>query len=159
MRRQSNTYFRQAAERGHAGAQYNLAMMYDTGRGIARDYAEAFKWYRKAARQGHAGAQEALRSIAPAAGPAFVVSRSLPAQIAEPFVLAMLDLHIELRRALGTSNHTRVPALVKDSGCAGDFISNRVIHAYGQAIAASAVARTDSSDLFAPVLGEVAQES
>ncbi len=31
--------------------------MYDKGRGVPQDYAEAMKWYRKAAEQGHAKAQ------------------------------------------------------------------------------------------------------
>jgi TPR repeat protein len=31
--------------------------MYERGRGVAQDYAEAVRWYRKAAEQGHANAQ------------------------------------------------------------------------------------------------------
>ena len=31
--------------------------MYDYGRGVAKDYAEAVRWYRKAAEQGNANAQ------------------------------------------------------------------------------------------------------
>jgi uncharacterized protein len=34
--------------------------MYDAGRGVAEDDAEAVKWYRKAAEQGHAMAQSNL---------------------------------------------------------------------------------------------------
>jgi TPR repeat protein len=34
--------------------------MYDSGRGVAQDYAEAVKWYRRAAEQGDAGAQHNL---------------------------------------------------------------------------------------------------
>ena len=49
--------FRPLAERGVAEAQFNLGVMYDTGRGVPQDYAEALKWYRKAAGQGNAGAQ------------------------------------------------------------------------------------------------------
>ena len=37
------------AEQGYAKAQYNLAVMYDNGRGVTQNYAEAMKWYRKAA--------------------------------------------------------------------------------------------------------------
>ncbi len=37
---------------GHAGAQYcYLGAMFDEGRGITKDYAEAARWYRKAAEQ------------------------------------------------------------------------------------------------------------
>ena len=48
---------RQLAEQGVAEAQYNLGVMYDSGRGVRQDYAEAFRWYRKAAEQGVAEAQ------------------------------------------------------------------------------------------------------
>ena len=36
---------------------YNLGFMYDNGRGVTQDYAEALKWYRLAAEQGLADAQ------------------------------------------------------------------------------------------------------
>jgi TPR repeat protein len=48
---------RKAAEQGNAKAQFNLAVMYDSGKGIRQDYAKAVKWYRKAAEQGNAKAQ------------------------------------------------------------------------------------------------------
>jgi uncharacterized protein len=51
---------RQPAERGDADAQYKLGLMYVTGQGVARDYAEAVKWYREAADQGLAVAQGSL---------------------------------------------------------------------------------------------------
>ncbi|MGZ9083637.1 MAG: tetratricopeptide repeat protein [Rhodoplanes sp.] len=38
-------------------AQTNLGVMLESGRGIARDDAEAMQWYRKAAEQGDAGAR------------------------------------------------------------------------------------------------------
>jgi TPR repeat protein len=38
-------------------AQYNLAMMYGQGKGLAQSDAEAAKWFRKAADQGNAPAQ------------------------------------------------------------------------------------------------------
>ena len=47
----------QLAEQGYAYAQYNLGVMYENGRGVRQDYAEAFRWFRKAAEQGHAEAQ------------------------------------------------------------------------------------------------------
>ena len=50
-------WFRKAAEQGNAGAQYNLAVMYDKGLGVPQDYSEAVRWYRKAAEQGDALAQ------------------------------------------------------------------------------------------------------
>ena len=60
------------AERGDAGAQFflgllyfeartelgeNLALIYGEQHGVLRDYAEAMKWFRKAARQGNTGGQ------------------------------------------------------------------------------------------------------
>ena len=48
---------RTCAEQGHAGVQYNLGVMYDSGRGITEDDAEAVRWYRLSAEQGHVGAQ------------------------------------------------------------------------------------------------------
>jgi len=50
-------WYRKAAEQGHAGAQYNLGVMYLNGQGVRQDHAEAARWFRKAAEQGHAGAQ------------------------------------------------------------------------------------------------------
>jgi TPR repeat protein len=48
------------ADQGLAAAQYNLALMYDLGRGVPENDAEAVKWYAKAADQGHSGAQSNL---------------------------------------------------------------------------------------------------
>ena len=45
---------------GYASAQYNLALMYRDGRGVARDAAQAQHWYEQAAAQGHAKAQYQL---------------------------------------------------------------------------------------------------
>ena len=46
-----------AAKQGKLYAQFNLGIMYQIGRGIPQNDAEAFKWYRKAAEQGYATAQ------------------------------------------------------------------------------------------------------
>ena len=53
-------YNRLAAEQGDATAQFNLALMYEIGKGVPQDYAQALKWYRKAAEQGNAKAQNNL---------------------------------------------------------------------------------------------------
>jgi TPR repeat protein len=53
-------WFRKAAERGDAKAQYNLGTAYDKGQGVAQDYAQAAQWYRKAADQGLPQAQNNL---------------------------------------------------------------------------------------------------
>ena len=47
-------------EQGDASAQVALGLMYDSGRGIPRDYAAAMTWYRKAADQHNASAQSSL---------------------------------------------------------------------------------------------------
>ena len=51
------TWFRRAAEQGHAGAQFTLGVMLAAGEGIPEDDVEAVAWFRRAAEQGHAGAQ------------------------------------------------------------------------------------------------------
>lgn len=45
------------AKAGHADAQHLLGLMYYMGRGVPRDYRQAFSWHLKAARQGKADAQ------------------------------------------------------------------------------------------------------
>ena len=44
-------WYRQAAEQGHAEAQYKLGSMYANGQGIRQNYEEAFYWLKKAAAQ------------------------------------------------------------------------------------------------------------
>jgi hypothetical protein len=46
------SWYRKAAERGNAAAQYSLGIMYANGRGVLKDSAQAATWYRKAAAQG-----------------------------------------------------------------------------------------------------------
>ena len=54
---------RRQAERGDVVAQNNLGALYDSGQGVAQDYAEAAKWFRKAADQGFAVAQNNLANL------------------------------------------------------------------------------------------------
>jgi uncharacterized protein len=42
-----------SAEKGSPTAQFDVALLYDLGRGVPRNYEEAMKWYRKAADQGY----------------------------------------------------------------------------------------------------------
>ena len=49
--------FRKAAEKGHAGALYSIGVMYNEGRGVPQNYAEAIKYYRKAIEKGDVGAR------------------------------------------------------------------------------------------------------
>ena len=54
------------AEEGDATAQFFLGFMYDEGKGVPQDYAEAARWYRKAAEQGNKAAQHNLGLMDPA---------------------------------------------------------------------------------------------
>ena len=47
----------EAAEQGHALAQFNLGVCYHKGTGVSKDEGEAVRWYRKAAEQGDAQGQ------------------------------------------------------------------------------------------------------
>jgi TPR repeat protein len=49
-------HYKQAAAAGSPTAEFDLALLYDLGRGTPRNYEEAMKWYRKAADQGYAPA-------------------------------------------------------------------------------------------------------
>ena len=51
---------RPLAEEGNSEAQANLGHLYEEGRGVDRNMAEAAKWYRKAAEQGDTSAQTDL---------------------------------------------------------------------------------------------------
>ena len=48
------------AEKGDAVAQFILGFLYDEGKGVPQDFAEAAKWYRRAAKQGNKAAQHNL---------------------------------------------------------------------------------------------------
>ena len=48
------------AEQGDVDAQFNLALMYNNGKGVLKDSIEAVKWYRLSAEQGIASAQNNL---------------------------------------------------------------------------------------------------
>ncbi|MGI9250245.1 MAG: tetratricopeptide repeat protein [Pseudohongiellaceae bacterium] len=55
--------FSVAAEVGLDVAQYNLGILYYTGRGVERDVGLSFRWTLAAAEQGHVGAQSNLGSL------------------------------------------------------------------------------------------------
>lgn len=50
-------WFRRAADKGFAPAQYQLGLAYELGRGVAADERQAFKFYLQAAEQGFGAAQ------------------------------------------------------------------------------------------------------
>ena len=68
--------WRPLAEQGYVGAQTNLGLMYDDGKGVPEDHAEAVKWYRLAAEQGDGSAQFNLGSM-------YNIGRGVPEDHAE----------------------------------------------------------------------------
>ena len=56
--------YRQLADQGNGNAQFSLGTIYEKGRGVAQDCAEAANWYRLAANQGHPTAQFNGRGVA-----------------------------------------------------------------------------------------------
>src|ERR1019366_3828126 len=55
--RQAAMWYQKAADQGLANAQYELGVLFQSGKGVEQDFAKASAWYRKAADQGLAGAQ------------------------------------------------------------------------------------------------------
>jgi len=51
------SWYRKAADKGNAAAQYNLGILYADGRGVLKDAAQASAWFSKAAAQGFGAAQ------------------------------------------------------------------------------------------------------
>lgn len=68
-------WYRRAAARGHAGAQFHLGCLLEDGHGVEEDLAEAARLYRLAAEQGHPGAQTNL-GVATLHGRGVAASRS-----------------------------------------------------------------------------------
>ena len=56
-------WYRPAADQGFVSAQYNLARMYEEGRGSAIDIIEAAHWYRQAAEKGYSTSSEYVREL------------------------------------------------------------------------------------------------
>jgi TPR repeat protein len=73
---QSIETVRKNAAKEDVVAQFFMGVMYDSGRCIPKDYAEAVKWFRKAADQGYARAQNNL-------GVMYVNGRGVPQDDAE----------------------------------------------------------------------------
>jgi TPR repeat protein len=63
-----------AADQGQARGQVNLGFMYENGRGVPQNYAEAYKWYALSAAQGFANAVTNRDRV---------LGKMTPAQIAE----------------------------------------------------------------------------
>ena len=53
----ARNWYEKAAAQGNTGAQYNLGVLYDEGKGVTQDYGQARAWYEKAAALDFAPAQ------------------------------------------------------------------------------------------------------
>ena len=67
-------WFHRAAEQGHAGAQFNLGLLYAEGQGVPQDSTKAVEWFTKAAEQGNVDAQNNL-------GVMYLVGEGVPKDI------------------------------------------------------------------------------
>jgi len=56
-------HFNKAAEMGDPRGMTSVGHLYETGRGVERDYAKAVEWYRKAADEGDPGGMESLATM------------------------------------------------------------------------------------------------
>ncbi len=92
---ESVQWFQQAAQQGHAEAQYTLAWMYAQGRGVSQDLQQAAKLFRRAALKGYAEAQYHL-------GLMYIQGMGVPrnhTQAAHWFVKAAIQGHVAARQA------------------------------------------------------------
>jgi hypothetical protein len=60
---EAHRWYEKAAALGDAVAMNNLGVLYNTGRGVSRDYAEARRWYEKAAALGNELAKTNLATL------------------------------------------------------------------------------------------------
>ncbi len=78
-------WFRKAADRGNAPAQYSLGLMYAKGQGVPQDYVLAHFWFNLAASRAvkvKQAAQAATRDLAVKARD-LVAAKMTPSQVAE----------------------------------------------------------------------------
>ena len=100
-------WLRKAAQQGHAEAQVQLGVCFQSGTGVPADAEQAFEWFRKAAEQGNPRGQLQL-------GLAYQRGRGVPVDIAKGLELvrkaaeaghpkAQLDLGLAYRDGFGTN--------------------------------------------------------
>ncbi len=98
------------AKAGHADAQHLLGLMYYMGRGVTRDYAQAFGWHQKAAEQGKADAQYVV-------GAMYYTGNAVPANPRKAvtwFRKAAEKGHAEAQHALGLMYRYHAAGLPED---------------------------------------------
>ena len=86
------------AEAGDARSQYDLGVMYDTGRGVPQSNEEALKWYGVAAKQGEARAQYNL-------GLMYANGQGVPQDYVEAYVWISLSAAEGDRHALDARDY------------------------------------------------------
>ena len=79
--------FKSLAEQGDANAQYKFGILYQKGRGVPQNDAEAVKWYRRAAEQGLPEAQNKL-------GVSYSVGKVVP----QDYVVATMWFNLAVHR-------------------------------------------------------------
>jgi len=109
---------RPLAAQGDAAAQYNLGLMYDEGRGVTRDDAQAVNWYRKAADQGDANAQNNL-------GFMYAEGRG----VAQDYVLAYMWINLAAARMPPGGENTRENAVKARDGIAAKMTPEQIAEA------------------------------
>ncbi|MCH9020157.1 MAG: SEL1-like repeat protein, partial [Proteobacteria bacterium] len=77
-------WFREAAEQGHAEAQFNLGILYATGAGVERDRVQALMWLILADSAGVEAARERRRQIAAELSPPDVEEAEILADALRP---------------------------------------------------------------------------
>ena len=73
----------QAAEQGHTEAPYNIAQLYEYGRGVSKDESKAVEWYIKTAERGHLRSQTEL-------GYRYARGKGVPRDLSEAFEWRLL---------------------------------------------------------------------
>ena len=99
------------ARAGNADAQHLMGLMYYMGRGVTRDYKQAFAWHHKAALQGKSGAQYVV-------GAMYYTGNAVPQDQKHAvtwFRKAAEQGHAEAQHALGLMYRYHVAGLPQDS--------------------------------------------
>ena len=95
------SWYRKAAEQGHAEAQYKLSLMYIRGEGVLRDDQESMRWLRRAAEGGHAEAQYDLGNKYQTRGQFETLHEELDREAVKWFRLAAEQGHAGAQESLG----------------------------------------------------------
>lgn len=112
-----------AAEQGSACGQVSLAYLYDTGRGVPQNDAEAVKWYRMDADQGNASAQFNLGNM-------YCNGRGIP----QDYVQAHMWFNLAAARFSGNDKDYREKAVAARDRVAAKMTPQQIAEAQALAI-------------------------